>query len=149
MVKRSTPKAPLRVALPTILLANVQSLDNKLTELRGRIEFQQETRNNSTLIFTETWLGNKQTDSYIALKGFSVHRITSGLKGRQIGGEVCIYIKNAWCRHTHTVSSHCSAELECLFVKCRPLWLPREFSAVILCAVYIHPAANTDIALKK
>ncbi len=30
--------------LPTILLANVQSLDNKLCELRARISYQRETR---------------------------------------------------------------------------------------------------------
>ncbi len=31
---------PLRPPLPTILLANVQSLDNKLCELRARISYQ-------------------------------------------------------------------------------------------------------------
>ncbi len=35
---------PLRPPLPTILLANVQSLDNKLCELRARISYQRETR---------------------------------------------------------------------------------------------------------
>ncbi len=33
-----------RPPLPTILLANVQSLDNKLCELRARISYQRETR---------------------------------------------------------------------------------------------------------
>ncbi len=33
---------PLRPPLPTILLANVQSLDNKLCELRARISYQRD-----------------------------------------------------------------------------------------------------------
>ncbi len=33
-------RRPLRPPLPTILLANVQSLDNKLCELRARISYQ-------------------------------------------------------------------------------------------------------------
>ncbi len=31
---------------------------------------------------------------------------------------------------------------------CRPFWLPREFTAIIITAVYIPPRANTDQALK-
>ncbi len=32
---------------------------------------------------------------------------------------------------------------------CRPIWLPREFTAIIIMAVYIPPQANTDQALKE
>ncbi len=32
---------------------------------------------------------------------------------------------------------------------CRPFWLPREFTAIIITAVYIPPQANTDQALKE
>ncbi len=32
---------------------------------------------------------------------------------------------------------------------CRPFWLPREFTAIIITAVYILPQANTDQALKE
>ncbi len=38
------PRHVFRPPLPTILLANVQSLDNKLWELRALISFQRETR---------------------------------------------------------------------------------------------------------
>ena len=40
--------------------------------------------------------------------------------------------------------SHCSVDLECLIVKYRPFWLP-----IFLCAVYVDPAAVTDVALKE
>ncbi len=32
---------------------------------------------------------------------------------------------------------------------CRPFWLPREFTEIIITAVYIPPQANTDQALKE
>ncbi len=32
---------------------------------------------------------------------------------------------------------------------CRPIWLPREFTAIIIKAVYIPPQANTDQALRE
>ncbi len=34
-------------------------------------------------------------------------------------------------------------------ILCRPFWLPREFTAIIITAVYIPPQANTDQALKE
>ncbi len=40
--------------LPTILLANVQSLDNKFCELRARISYQRETRDCCVICLTET-----------------------------------------------------------------------------------------------
>ncbi len=45
-----------RPPLPTILLANVQSLDNKLCELRARISYQRETRDCCIICLTETWM---------------------------------------------------------------------------------------------
>ncbi len=42
-----------RPPLPTILLSNVQSLDNKL---RARISYQRETRDCCVICLTETWM---------------------------------------------------------------------------------------------
>ncbi len=63
-----------RTPLPTILLANVQSLDNKLCELRARISYQRETRDCCVICLTETWMSAMVPDSAIELTGFSVHR---------------------------------------------------------------------------
>ncbi len=52
---RLRPRA-FRPPLPTILLANVQSLDNKFCELRSRISYQQETRDCCVISLTETWM---------------------------------------------------------------------------------------------
>ncbi len=62
------------------LLANVQSLDNKLCELRARISYQRETRDCCVICLTETWMSAMVPDSAIELTGFSVHRV--GQNGR-------------------------------------------------------------------
>ncbi len=42
--------------LPSILLANVQSLENKMDDLRARISFQRDIRDCNIFCLTETWL---------------------------------------------------------------------------------------------
>ncbi len=142
-----------RTPLPTILLANVQSLDNKLCELRARISYQRETRDCCVICLTETWMSAIVPDSAIELTGFSVHRSdrTKELTGKSRGGGVCFYINNSWCneRNIHSIKSFCSPDLEFHTLLCRPFWLPREFTAIIITAVYIPPQANTDQALKE
>ncbi len=142
-----------RPPLPTILLANVQSLDNKLCELRSRISYQRETRDCCVICLTETWMSAMVPDSAIELTGFSVHRSdrTKELTGKSRGGGVCFYINNSWCneRNIHSIKSFCSPDLEFHTLLCRPFWLPREFTAIIITAVYIPPQANTDQALRE
>ncbi len=142
-----------RPLLPTILLANVQSLDNKLCELRARISYQQETRDCCIICLTETWLSVEIPDSAIELSRFSVHPADrmKVLTGKSRGVGVSFFINNSWCdeRNIHSVRSFCSPDLEYLTLLCRPYWLPREFTAVIITAVYIPPQANTEQALKE
>ncbi len=142
-----------RPPLPTILLANVQSLDDKLCELRARISYQRETRDCCVICLTETWMSAMVPDSGIELTGFSVHRSdrTKELTGKSRGGGVCFYINNSWCdeRNLHSVKSFCSPDLEFHMLLCRLFWLLREFTAIIITAVYIPPQANTDQALRE
>ena len=49
----------------SILLVNVQALDNKLDNLHASISFQQDIRNCNVLWFTETWLNPGIPDSAI------------------------------------------------------------------------------------
>ncbi len=92
-------------------------------------------------------------DSAIELTGFSVHRSdrTKELTGKSRGGSICFYINNLWCdeRNLHSIESFCSPYLEFHMLLCRPFWLPREFTAIIITAVYIPPQANTDQAHKE
>ncbi len=64
---------------------------------------------------------------------------------------VCFFINNSWCdeRNLHSIKSFSSPDLEFHMLLCRPFWLPREFTVIIVTAVYIPPQANTDQALKK
>ncbi len=92
-------------------------------------------------------------DSAIELTGFSVHRSDRAkeLTGKSRGGGVCFYINNSWCneRNIQSIKSFCSPDLEFHTLLCRPFWLPREFTAIIITAVYIPPQANTDQALRE
>ncbi len=52
-------------------------------------------------------------------------------------------------KETYSIKSFCSPDLELHMLLCRPFWLPREFTAIIITAVYIPPQANTDQALRE
>ncbi len=51
--------------LPSILLANVQSLDNKMDDLRARISFQRDIRDCNIICLTETWLTPSVPDTAV------------------------------------------------------------------------------------
>ncbi len=52
-------------------------------------------------------------------------------------------------RNMSILSRSCSPHLEHLSIICRPFYLPREFSSIIVTAVYIPPQADTSMALSK
>ena len=60
--------------LPSILLANVQSLDNKVDEIRARVAFQRDIRDCNVLCFTETWLTRETLTESVQPAGFFTHR---------------------------------------------------------------------------
>lgn len=139
-----------RPPLPSLLLANVRSLENKLDELRARITSQREIRECCAYIFCETWLSQNVPDSAVQLETHSLHRgDRTGASGKTTGGGVCIFVNNLWCRDVRTVYKHCSPDLELLLLRCRPFYLPREFTCVFLAAVYIHPRADYTAALSQ
>lgn len=79
--------------LPSLLLANVQSLENKLDKLRARITSQREIRECSALIFTETWLSDKVLESAVQLQTHSIHRgDQTAASGKTKGGGVQLVV---------------------------------------------------------
>ncbi len=66
-----------------------------------------------------------------------------------MGASVSISTTRGVMQGTYTIKSFCSPDLEFHMLLCRPFWLPREFTAIIITAVYIPPQANTDQALKE
>ncbi len=139
--------------LPSILLANVQSLENKMDDLRARISFQRDIRDCNILCLTETWLTPSVPDTAVTPSdNFSVLRMDRTAEaGKTKGGGVCFMINKKWCdpRNISILSRSCSPHLEHLSIICRPFYLPREFPSIIATAVYIPPQADTSLALSK
>ena len=139
-----------RPPLPSILLANVQSLENKLDEFRARLRFHREVRDCHVIAFTETWLEPTVKDSAILPEGFAVFRQDrTPESGKTKGGGVCMFVNKRWCEDAHVTSAGCSSNLEYVMVRCRPFYLPREFAGVFMTVVYIPPHADCTVALSE
>ncbi|KAL0153828.1 hypothetical protein M9458_050858 [Cirrhinus mrigala] len=136
--------SPHKPAIPSIVLANVRSLDNKLDYIRLLRSSQRNVEDCCVFVFTETWLSDSVPDRAIQLDQLTCYRadrvVVAGGKTR--GGGLCVYINDAWCRDAVAVCKYCSPVLEFMVIKCRPFYLPREYTAILLCAVYIPPSSN-------
>lgn len=53
---------------------------------------------------------------------------------------------NESCTNYGLVNSYSSEAIKLMTVKCRPYYLPREFTAVFVIIVYIPPGANANEA---
>ena len=133
----------MRPVLPSMIMGNVQSLTNKMDELHACLRLR-DFRNSSIMCFTETWLNEKHHDPN--LDGFSFVRADrdKNVTGKAKGGGVCLYINEGWCHpaNVYVKDQMCTPNVELLCVAARPYYLPREFSHVIVTAVYIPPSAN-------
>lgn len=68
--------------------------------------------------------------------------------GKNRGGAPWIYTNNSWCTDSAIIRSHCSVDLEFLIIKYRP-YLPRDFTVVVLTAVYVPTDPNAKLAMKE
>ena len=145
-IKARLKANPTRPAVPTVLLSNVRSLENKLDELRLLRGSRRVWRDCCLFIFTESWLHVNIPDEAVQLEGTSLFRADRDAvsSGKSRGGGLCIYINKDWCSNATLVSKHCSAQVEFLIVRCRPFYLPREFTSVIVVAVYIAPSSSSN-----
>ncbi len=77
-------------------------------------------------MFTETWLNNSVPDCAIQLEQLTCYRADRALVegGKRRGGGLCVYM------------------VEFMIIKCRSFYLPREYTAILLVAVYIPPSSN-------
>ncbi len=124
-----------RPALPTLMLSNVRSLENKLDLIQLSRSTQHEARDCCVFVFTETWLNDNIPDSAIQLNRLTCYRSDrdTTLSGKSRGGGLCVYINKEWCNNTAVLSKHCSSLVEFMFVKCRPFYLPWEFTGHCYC----------------
>ncbi|TWW53073.1 NACHT, LRR and PYD domains-containing protein 12 [Takifugu flavidus] len=112
-----------RTALPGIFLSNVNSLCNKMDELKLLMRIKDFSTSDSSC--------SSSGDSSCSWRS-----------GERAGGGVCFYINSDWCTDVTVISQHCSPAVEYLFINCRPFYSPREFASFILASVYISPDAD-------
>ncbi|KAK3574559.1 hypothetical protein QTP86_010173 [Hemibagrus guttatus] len=138
-----------RTVLPSIHLANLRSLPNKMDELllsRTNKDFSK----SAALCFTESWLNDAIPDSALNLPGFQLFRAdrVAESAGKSRGGGTCFYINERWCTDVTVLKKMCCPDLEAFFINCKPFYSPREFSSFILVSVYIPPQAHVSSALQ-
>ena len=101
--------------LLSILLSNVQSLDNKVDEIREKVAFQRDIRDCNIFCFTETWLSGDMLLESVQPLGFFVRRADrkNHLSGKKKGGGVCFMINDSWCNcnNIQELKSFCSLDL--------------------------------------
>jgi hypothetical protein len=95
--------------LPSVLLANVQLLENKRNELQSRLFYQQDIKNFNILCFLESWM-NKDMDN-IQLAGVSMPwQDRTAASGKIRGGGTCFFVNKDWCAISN-IKSRDSARL--------------------------------------
>ena len=137
-------------ALPTVLLANMQSIRNKLDELEVWATTKREGKETCLLAFSETWLGEADRDEDLSLSGFgSPFRLdrSTAITNKQRGGGVCFYVNKRYCNTVVIREKLCTPDIELLTISLRPHYLPREFQQLFFTIVYIHPRANAAAAV--
>ena len=86
--------------LPSIIMGNLRSINNKTDELAACTRFIHEYRESSVMCFTETWLREDIDDGCVNIDGFSLIRSDRNKdSGKQTGGGVCMYINDRWANN--------------------------------------------------
>ncbi|KAK0139822.1 hypothetical protein N1851_023264 [Merluccius polli] len=88
---------PVRPALPTIMLANVRSLDRKMDFINLWRATQRALRDCCAFIFTKTWMKDNLPDSAVELTGLTLHRAdrVAATSGKLRGGGMAVYINDS------------------------------------------------------
>ncbi|KAK3517503.1 hypothetical protein QTP70_012581 [Hemibagrus guttatus] len=137
-----------RTVLPSIHLANLRSLPNKMDELLLLSRTNKDFSNSAALCFTESWLNDAIPDSELNLPGFQLFRAdrVAESAGKSRGGGTCFYINERWCTDVTVLKKMCCPDLEAFFINCKPFYSPREFSSFILDAYRSVPRAALGLS---
>ena len=122
-----------RYNLPTVMNANVRSINNKIDDLYSVAAI----KNVDIACLTETWLKEEVPNELIHIPDFNIF---SNDRAHKRGGGVAIYVKDSipvslWPDLLHP-------DFETLWLTLRPLKMPRMFSHVSIGVVYHPPGAN-------
>ncbi len=141
----------LRTPLPSIHLANLRSLPNKMDKLLLFSQLNKDFWNSAALSSTEIWLNGAIPDTALHLANFQLigsDRDAESM-GKLHGGGTCFYINEKWCSDVTVLKKMCWYYLETLFINCKPFNSPREFCSFILVSVCIPLQAHVSSALQK
>lgn len=143
-------RRPYRPPLPSIILANVRSLRNKMDLLHAKCLMGSSFREACVLALCETWLDGSFPDSEVSLDGFRIIRANrSEHSGKVRGRGVCMFVNSCWCTNIKIHSTICNPDLELLTLSARAFYLPSEFSTVVFTCVYVPPSANVKAAAEQ
>ena len=145
--RRRGPKTPL----PMIVTGNARSIRNKTDELAALARWNFAYRESALICLTETWLQpGKDPDSAFNLDGFNLIRgDRTEESGKTLGGGVCVYVNNRWCKDITIFEQCCHQDVEYLTLSLRPYYLPRELTKIYLTVTYIPPSADVKEAESK
>ena len=90
-VRRRFRRRWRRVPLPSIIMGNLRSINNKTDELAACTRFIHEYRESSVMCFTETWLREDIDDGCVNIDGFSLIRSDRN-KDWQTNRWRCMYV---------------------------------------------------------
>lgn len=98
---------PHKPAIPTLLLSNVRSLNNKLDYIKLWRASHCNVIDCCATVFTETWLNQDVTDAAVQVEGLMLHRAdrSAAPTGKQRGGCSTVYINRLWCQSQCVVLS--------------------------------------------
>ena len=118
-------------------------MNNKCDELFLLTSQFRDYRDCSIFCLTETWLNSDIPNSSVCPPGFAIHRgdRSTSESNKTKGGGVCFLINERWCVNSTVVDKFCTPDIETVSVQCRPYYLPREFSSVLVVGVYIPNSA--------
>ena len=128
---------------------NVRSVRDKLDELRLLTSAPGAVRDADAIVVTETWLDSSIPDGAMLLDRRTLHRLDRDetATGKTRGGGVCIYVHQKYATDSRTIHTHCCKDLEVLMISCRPFYLPREISSIVIIEVYVPPDADVNKAM--
>ncbi len=92
-------------------------------------------RNCCALLLTKTWINNNITESSYHIDRLLPLQVDQSHVSGKMHGGLCVYINKDWRINWSET------------LKCRPHYLPQEFTVMFIMAFYIPPSANISTAL--
>ncbi len=141
----------LRMPLPSIHLANLRSLPNKIDIFLLLSRLNRDFIKLCCSVFhgnLAEWRHSRQRASSSELSADQIW-LRCRINGKSRGGGTWFYNNERWCTDVRVLKKMCCCDLEMLFINCKQFYSPGEFWPFILVCVYIPLQAHVSSALQK